>query len=246
MSVDSVTENSVTLYLTKLNEYWQVWSNMPSGTITAHWYVGYAENPPSIDYPFKYGETELAQGEDSTGYITFTGFERDTQYFVMCQVYHEYGYLLAEFEGSFITTSAPTISGDTWWWTQSNGSATVDETWLAYVAARDKRETYEFSHKVWNDIVDKTKYVISTCYGYDWWDTWYATYEDTKMNTDNIFDRTLTAVRFNSVRNNIDLASSYIGVGVTFLTNPVKKNDIVKGQYFIDLADALNAIIWRM
>ena len=120
---------------------------------------------------------------------------------------------------------------DKWSWTSSNGSATDEETQAAYYAIMKKGLTSKFSHRVWNDMVNKLKAVLDRI-GHPWNAT-YATHADTLMSDS---DTILTATRFNSLRH-------VIGIHYSTGISEVAKGDPVLGSYFIILANSLNGWI---
>ena len=120
---------------------------------------------------------------------------------------------------------------DKWSWTSSNGSATDEETQAAYYAIMKKGLTSKFSHRVWNDMVNKVKAVLDRI-GKPW-NTTYATHDDTLMSDS---DTVLTATRFNSLRH-------VIGIHYSTGISEVAKGDPVLGSYFIILANSLNGWI---
>ena len=115
-----------------------------------------------------------------------------------------------------------------WDWTTSNGSATAIQTKDAYAAITGKQTTLNFSHDVWNDLVDKVNEVL-VAKGLSW-DTFYDTVENTRMT---IYPYELTAVKFNSLRNNLDFV---------FLTgiSKVESKDTVYGSYFTTITSCIN------
>lgn len=112
-----------------------------------------------------------------------------------------------------------------WSWTSSNGDATDSQTRQAYNALTNHGPISDFSYTVWNDLCSKCNEILSSTEAS--WSSTYATYNSTRMKGS---DKTLTAVRFNSLISNID----DINVDV------VKKGDPVLGSYFIKIASALN------
>lgn len=136
-------------------------------------------------------------------------------------------------------SSTPTI--DKWSWTSSNGSATATQTKNAYNAVKNKLETTDFSYKVWNDMVDKVHDIIWES-GRKFWDSSYATETNTKFSASPY---ELTAVMFNSLRNNIELVgiSDYIGLSYKTGIDKVNSGDKVKGEYFLTLAEYMNDCI---
>jgi hypothetical protein len=117
-----------------------------------------------------------------------------------------------------------------WSWSASNGSATKDETVAAFNAVSGNGSTRDFSHDVWNDMVDKVKEIL-TRLGLPW-NEYHDTYENTKMTS---APYELTAQRFNSLRYNI--GSIYVnGSGI----EEVDSGDTVYGWYFTTLASRMN------
>lgn len=126
---------------------------------------------------------------------------------------------------------APTIAK--WDWDASNGSANASVTSAAHYAVKNQQPTKNFSHLVWNDMVDKVVEILEAIDD-GWNDTTFGlTVEKTKMTTS---DTKLTAERFNSLRYNIGRKYS---TGI----NDVSQGDEVKGEYFTTLADRINGWI---
>lgn len=125
----------------------------------------------------------------------------------------------------------PTV--DAWSWTTSNGSASATLTRNAYNAVTGKTAVTNFSYLVWNDMVDKVKEICDAL-GYGW-DSSYATYSNTRMTSSN---KTLTAVKFNSLRYNI---GKWYSTGIS----EVSPGDEVLGSYFTTLATRINSWIAR-
>lgn len=118
------------------------------------------------------------------------------------------------------------------------------EGWTSsYNAITQKKATTDFSHKTWNEIVDKVVDVLHNGLNSSW-DIGYATVGDTKMLISS--DRELTAIKFNSVRNNIELAGKDIGIGKipnSDIPHPVYPGDKVLGEYFLTLTNYINDCI---
>lgn len=126
------------------------------------------------------------------------------------------------------------LSIDKWSWNASNGSASASQTSAAYNAVVRKTAVTNFSYLVWNDLVDKVNDILDATGNA--WDPYYTTYAKTKMSTHN---KTLTAVKFNSLRYNISL---HCVTGI----EEVSKNDDVLGQYFTKLAECINTWIDKL
>lgn len=125
----------------------------------------------------------------------------------------------------------PTV--DAWSWTTSNGNASSTLTRNAYNAVVNRTAVTNFSYLVWNDMVDKVKEILDALGGS--WDSSYATYANTKLSSSN---KTLTAVKFNSLRYNI---GSRYSTGIS----EVSPGDEVLGSYFTTLASCINNWIAR-
>ncbi len=126
---------------------------------------------------------------------------------------------------------ASTTSIDEFDWDISNGSASATLTQKAYETLVNKGKVKDFSHLVWNDMVDKLNEVIEA-EGYSW-ESDVATLARTKMTST---DRAMTAVRFNS------FAGNMVGYGLSSWTS-VKKGDPTIAQTFLDLVDTMNGYI---
>lgn len=133
------------------------------------------------------------------------------------------------------------IAVDKWSWSAPNGSASKQQTSDAYSAVVNKYDTRNFSHLVWNDMVDKVYEIILA--STKWWDSTYATYNDTKMHS---APYELTAVMFNSLRNNIEIVANRINLGYTTGIGRVYPNDEVYGYYFTTLTDYMNDCIDKL
>lgn len=127
-----------------------------------------------------------------------------------------------------------------WDWNASNGSANATLTSNAYDAAVNKKATTNFSHLVWNDMVDKVNDVIKAYSSDVDWDSSYATCNDTKTNSEPYY---LTAVIFNSIRNNIEIIGSYLNLGYYTDIGKVDSGNYVDGDYFLILAEYINDCI---
>ena len=145
-----------------------------------------------------------------------------------------------------ISYAEGTVTISKWSWNASNGSASATETIAAHSAIVNKSATTNFSHLVWEDMVDKVWEIIKA--KTNWWDENYASLSDTKylpQNSDGKYE--LTAVAFNSLRNNIELIGNRsdvlgrkTGIGVVY----AKDTDFpVKAGYFTTLTDYINDCI---
>ena len=233
ISVYRKTTSSVTLYLSGLDTTWE------QGTRTVYWYLGSANGGIPTESAYTYANTTtLADRVSSGGHTTFVKLEAGTQYGVYCTVYHN-STLLGSFQG-YVKTDAESGGGSTtnitkWSWNSSNGDATAIQTSMAYTAVVNKTEVSNFAYLVWNDIVDKVYELAFATVKF--WDATYATYANTKMTSS---DKTLTAVKFNSLRNNLELVGNNIGLGDKTGIDRVYPKDKVYGDYFTTLTEYIN------
>ena len=139
------------------------------------------------------------------------------------------------------------ISIKKWSWSASNGSnASATVTSNSYYALSKGTKTSNFSHLVWMDMVDKVWEIIRATT--NWWDSSHASLSDTKnlpQNSDGLYE--LTAVAFNSLRNNIELIgnqSNVLGYKTGIGKVEAQNTDYpVKAQYFLTLANYINSCI---
>lgn len=229
ISIQSTSTTSVTLFLTGLDTSWT------NGTRTAYWYLGSPNGGTPTENAYHKSKTaSISDGVSSGGQVTFTGLEPDTDYGVYCAVYHDSTFLKS-WQG-YVSTDKENSGGGSatsivvWSWSESNGSASKEQTIKAYNATSVKGAVSDFSHLVWNDMVDKCKEILDAINSS--WDSRYASYTNTKMTTS---DRVLTAERFNSLRYNI---GSHYSTGI----EEVAKGDIVYGGKVRSLGNFL--IMW--
>ena len=136
-------------------------------------------------------------------------------------------------------TELPSSGIVPWSWSSSNGTASTAQTQRAYTAITNRGETSDFSYLVWNDLVSKVNETKVKA-GLEW-DSSFGSVLATKM-TNSDTGRILTADRFNAVRINIDsiISSISTGLGYAFV------GDRVRGQFFLDLTEALNECIYSL
>lgn len=242
ISIYSKTSSSVTLYLTSLDTSWT------DGIRTVYWYLGSGGGGiPTENAYYKSATASLSNGISSGGNVTFTGLNASTQYGIYCTVYHGSKYL-TELQG-FVTTDSGSSSGGgdepttvtKWDWFGVNGDAWAEETMAAYNAVVNKKATTDFSRWVWNDMVAKVYEIAMASTKY--WDSHYASRYDTLINKSPC---ELTAVKFNSLRNNIELVGNYVGLGYRTGIGVVAPGDVVYGEYFITLTNYMNACIDKL
>lgn len=128
----------------------------------------------------------------------------------------------------------PEISVQKWSWTDSNGTATTNETINAKTAISNGGAVSNFSYKVWNDMCDKVAAIIDAEN-----DAWYEDYDSIANTKIASSDKTLYAGKFNSLRFNIGARANAPSTGI------VEKSpgDVVVGDFFITLADCINSWI---
>lgn len=233
ISVDSKTSNSVTLYLSGLDTSWT------QGVRTVNWHLN-AETKT----------TTLANGVSSGAYVTFNGLKSSTIYGVYCTIFHG-DELIKELRGEVMTDEGEAKPIERWKWDDANGLATPTQVKKAYNAIVYKEVTTNFSWLVWDDLVDKVKELTDYTIGY--WSETYASYSKTKLV--GSASQNLTAVMFNSLRNNLELAGTKLGLSkIPDTTNhndalegtiphPVEKGKTVFGHYFLTITDYINDCI---
>lgn len=203
----------------------------------------YLTTNPSFNYiggePFSYEVYE-----DGTRYSIYHRIEKDTTYYLYFRGFDEDDTGLCDSGFWFDADQGATISK--WDWYSSNGSASANVTLNSYYALYKDNPTSDFSHLVWMDMVDKAWEIIKV--KTNWWDSGYADKNTTKnltQNSDGLYE--LTAVAFNSLRNNIELIGNRsdvlgrkTGIGQVFAQNASYP---VKAEYFLTLADYINDCI---
>lgn len=201
------------------------------------------------------GNSYITQGAEQGGDITLSGLSPNTAYMVYCTVYRtDTGEFLASIPSVDVTTnssgggggSSGGDSGETttvtkWDWFGVNGDAWAEETTAAYNAITNKTATTNFSRYVWNDMVAKVYDIAMASTKY--WDSDYAFHYETLMSQKPY---ELTAVKFNSLRNNIELVGNYVGLGYRTGIGVVAPGDVVRGEFFITLTNYMNACIDKL
>lgn len=135
-------------------------------------------------------------------------------------------------DSGILYTQSAGLGIQPWFWTKSNGEATTVMTQDAYDVLYGRLPASEFSHYVWNDLVDKV-YEMRQAKGFTW-DTAsgkYPSYSGCKLYAGD----TLSAKIFNGVKYNVG------SINPTFAD--VSSGDVIYGRYFTILTDKLNQII---
>lgn len=147
--------------------------------------------------------------------------------------------------GNFTTDKEP-LNVEPWSWQYSNGVASNTETRNFYNVLYGSlpADPRYFSHNVWNDLIDKVyELVVATEATSSGWDETYAEIWDTKVSAGDI----LTAVRFNSLRQNVNRVCSKAGISPVTVTYAMVgesgDNKPIFGKYFIIITDKINEII---
>lgn len=151
-----------------------------------------------------------------------------------------------------------------WNWNISNGSASALQTQAAYDALISKGETRNFSYEVWNDFINKVRTFLTylnmsdvsigeSVYDYPSTTTYSQLLRGAEMNNTEASGKRMTAKRFNIVRYVIGSScpnSSFNDGSNSIATHQadtgswdMKPGEIVKGQYFLDLAAYANKMI---
>ena len=217
ISVSSITENSVTVYLDSLDTSWA------NGTRSVYWYLR-ADSIPTANNWTQLKQASLSNGVSSGGTATFSNLSANKKYGIYCTIYHN-DTRLAEVSRYVYTLLK-------WNWNASNGSASKALTEAANDALLYKQATKNFSHLVWNDLVDKVNN-LRKVKGLTWRDT-YAAYEDTKMYSTPYI---LTAVKFNSLIYNVN------DIRHTGMFPMFSSGEEVKSDYFYDTVQSINEAI---
>lgn len=234
IEVVSSSTDSLTLQLCNLSE------ELSQGERTTSWQLG----------SFWKSGANIPNNASSGGQVTFSGLESGTEYYVFCEVYFGSTWL-ATIDG-YVTTDSeweepdepdiPSVYIEKWSWSKSNGTATeedVQKTLLVHMFPSVYSTKY-FSHKVWNDMVDKVA-EIRGAMGWEW-DSYYAYQDDTKMLYG---DYHLYAYQFNSIRNNIELVGKHLDIK-SEIPHKVYSGDDVLVSYFTILTDYMNDCIDKL
>ena len=130
-----------------------------------------------------------------------------------------------------------------------------DKTLAAYNAINNKGSTKNFSHDVWDAMVDKVKAICDEVVG--WWDSasYGLSYANTKAKLNSNGEYVLTSQMFNTLRNNLEIAGTSTMVNLSKIPtgtlsgqipHPVNTGDKVYGHYFITLANYINSCIDKL
>lgn len=201
-----------------------------TGDVDTYGYFGSTPDTPeggwnfSTNQPLRSSIAKDDNSGDSTNFRFNVTVQANVSYVVWIKVGAPYasGYTVL----NIVPPENPYL--DLWDWGIQNVNASAALTYAAYSAVTTHGACSNFNYVVWNDMCDKVNQVLS--YIGDTWRTTYAGFVPTKMTAS---DKTLTAVRFNSLRYNI-------GIHYSTGLSEVHQNDPVLGSYFTTLTDCIN------
>ena len=192
----------------------------------------------------KTASVSIGANVTSSGNITVTGLSSGTTYEIQAWVTLYDGSNV--YIGSFTeTTDSPTPTVTPWSWTSANSTvnpshtaeATAAQTTAARNACQNKTAVSNFKYQVWNDLVYKVS-EARVASGHSEWNTnngTYATRTNTLMTSSS---KTLTALRYNSMRYNL---GELYSTGISDVTSGVTR---VNGTtHFINFVTKLNEFI---
>lgn len=169
--------------------------------------------------------TSFVTATSSTVTQTFSGLSPSTSYTANINVDNSW-------LGSttFTTRSEETsINVEPWDWSDSSERINFYNVLYGNLPANPEY----FSRNVWNDLVNKVNELMiatnATTYG---WNEVYATLSDTYVNS----GENLSAVKFNSLRNNLHFVRN---TGI----NKVNVGDPILPSYFITITETINSVI---
>jgi hypothetical protein len=207
-SITGVSSSGVTIYVT-----------LGSGYTQFRIFVRLASDSSSSVY-------DQTVTKSSSFSYTISGLDASNNYAInVCSISS------AQSEWADAQTFTTSASISQWSWTSSNGSASSAQTQKAYTAVSSRGLLSDFSYLVWNDLCDLVS-DAAVASGDAWITTW-GTLSFTKMSSGN---KTITAQRFNALKNNID---SRISTGI----QDMEPGDIIYGKYFTTLTASLNSWI---
>jgi hypothetical protein len=224
--------------------------NSVSGKVTIdsnYRYIQAIYREASTNTPL-YSPSSISNGYQSGSTWTFTinNLVEDTDYVLngRCSATGEisYAYNIKSEGLPFHTLSSVSVAS--WDWDAANATAnpnpaTQAQTQAARNACRGKTAVSNFSWKVWNDLVYKVS-EVRVAGGKSEWNNYYGLTRDQTLMTSS--NKTLTAVRYNSLRYNI---GSVFEVPDSKKIAEVSRGDNVEGtKHFLNfVTNYLNAYI---
>ncbi len=213
IDIEETTSDSITARVVDLD------SSYARNDRTLEWY---------LDNVWQHSRA-LSAGISQSPAYTFTGLDSNRTYTVAANITIATTGQVVKLRATVTTDPPPRVKPDPWTWDGSNGGdASGAQVRNARDALLNNGEVSDFHHNVWNDLVNKTYEAL--IYFYSDWSDAYLTINRTRM-TDS--DTTLTALRFNSLRNNIG------GLSSTGMADK-ERGDPVLGEDFFTLTSALN------
>lgn len=207
-SITGVSSSGVTIYVT-----------LGSGYTQFRIFVRLASDSSSSVY-------DQTVTKSSSFSYTISGLDASNNYAInVCSISS------AQSEWADAQTFTTSASISQWSWTSSNGSASSAQTVAMYNAINGTRQLDGLSYLVWNDLCDKVN-DAAVASGDAWIITW-GTLSSTKMSSSN---KSLTAQRFNALKNNIGARQS---TGIS----DVSSGDPIYWEYFTTLTEKLNSWI---
>ena len=175
----------------------------------------------------------MSANSDKTVTLTVTGLSADTQYEVIAFLRTTAMDPSPVAESQSLGVWTEQLPVEPWTWTGSNGQATAAQTRNAYSILQGTREPNDFSHYVWNDLVDKIS-ETRRAKGYSW------TTDGGRLLSEDACKvyagDTMSALQYNSIKTNI---GSLLSTGIP----DVSVGDEITGYMIVHLADVLNQII---
>lgn len=215
ITVETISTQGFVVYLSGLD------GNYAGGERYVDWYL----------YPeaTKRGRSTIGAYSTTSESFSFGGLREGTSYQIFGLVYWAGGSKQTEL---LTVTTKSTSEISLWSWNSSNGVATSAQTKKACTAITNNGYVRDFNYRVWNDLVSKlNEYIIK--YQKSTWNGRILSLTATKMTES---DKTLTAKRFNSLR---DEMNGWFDTGYSM----VSTGDEVKGSYFTEISTKLNVEI---
>lgn len=195
--------------------------------------LGAISNATSYLIAYRPSSTSTADSVETTSRTyTLTGLEPNTEYAINYRGLSDYG-MGPYMPDPVYATTEPESVVEPWSWTSSNGSATAAQTENAYSILLGNRVADDFSHNVWNDLIDKIV-EMREAQGLSWTTNGgvYLTASECKVSSGD----TLTAEIYNSMKVNVGSISS------TDIQD-VEPGDEITGYHITHVVDVLNDII---
>ena len=175
----------------------------------------------------------MSANSDKTVTLTVTGLSADTQYEVIAFLRTTAMDPSPVAESQSLGVWTKQLPVEPWTWTGSNGQATAAQTRNAYSILQGTREPNDFSHYVWNDLVDKVV-EMRQAVGYSWTtDTGrFPSASGCKVSS----GETMSALKYNALKTNV---GSIRSTGIP----DVSVGDEITGYMIVHITDVLNDII---